>query len=803
MLGGVLAWAYTHRDDMKQFALTQINKQLKANIKVQSIRMDVFRNFPQASLNFEGVWIEDANKSMFPLIEANRISLGFNLMALIRKDYTIRQIYISDARLQAQTDKNGKHNYQIFTTTDDTSTALFDLKKITCKDVTVVYQNAVTNQQYDLHLLDATLGIKAQGELLDMKLDGELMVNKLLANKIHWIKNKKLTIKTTFVYDGKQQTYQCSIPTLRIGGLLMQGTLFYRLEKKGDYIDLQFAAERSDVTGLLSLLPIKLDFEKDWKGEGLLKLDGVVKGNIGAAVFPDIAINFDIANGGLIQRSSKAQLSDISAKGAYRFKQGHTDLQIQQCTFAMPNSTFQGNLSMVGKSDPTLMAQFVFEADARDLMQWIGEQKILKNASGNIQGDLQINAPLSQLQKPATLAAKGVQGNIKWHMEQVKMPLYNHVIDRITGSANIGKHIALSNVVMQSQGVETKLTGTLNQLAAWILDKDHLTANLQIESQNIVLTDWLFDTKNSPDMNNEDKKHQVRIFADVKTAAMAYDKVRATDVWAEVAIDEKNTEINIKKMQAFGGSVSGTTTIVEAASGYAMQHTLQSVNVHLKTLFEQCNDFYQDELTHKHLSGIITANLSMNANWDKKWNCDLSSIAAVIDVKIKDGGIKDYKPLLSLSRFADVEDLKDIRFAELLNTIFIKNSIITIPEMQLQNNALNVGLSGSQSFDGKLDYRFKIKLSELLRKKRNKPLNEFEEHDESGKGMYLYLLMTGTTDNPQIGYDKSGAKKKAKQDLKAEKETIKEVLRKEFGVEKSKAIKEKQNDNNELEFEIE
>jgi hypothetical protein len=123
--------------------------------------------------------------------------------------------------------------------------------------------------------------------------------------------------------------------------------------------------------------------------------------------------------------------------------------------------------------------------------------------------------------------------------------------------------------------------------------------------------------------------------------------------------------------------------------------------------------------------------------------------------------------------------------------------------MEIKNNALNVMLSGTQSFSGNLDYRFRIKISELLRKKRNKPINEFEEEDETGKGMYLYLLMTGTTDNPQIGYDKRGTGKKVKQDLNVEKETIKEVLRKEFGVEKSKAIKEKQNNNDELEFEIE
>ena len=41
--------------------------------------------------------------------------------------------------------------------------------------------------------------------------------------------------------------------------------------------------------------------------------------------------------------------------------------------------------------------------------------------------------------------------------------------------------------------------------------------------------------------------------------------------------------------------------------------------------------------------------------------------------------------------------------------------------------------------------------------------------------------MTGTVDNPIIKYDRKGAIQKIKQDLKQEKETLKEILREEFG----------------------
>lgn len=803
LLGVLLGWAYTYRDDMKQYALAEINKQLKTNIKVRSIRMDVFSHFPSASLNFDSVWVEDALHSKTALLEAQRISLGFNIFQLLRKEYTIREIHLSNGRVFAQTDKNGKHNYQIFASTNDTSTTILNLSKVTCKQITAIYRNAVSKQQYELLLDDAVLSIRSSNDIFDMNLTGDLFVQKIYATQTNWLKEKRVQVNTHITYNSKDELFKTNTPTMRIGNLQLSLDMSYQMKPKADFIDLRFAADRSDITGLLSLLPFKMDFEKEWKGIGLLKLDGTVKGNIGAKETPAVSLKFDVDNGGLVQKKGDIELKKIAAKGTYSNQQGKHDLRVSTCSFQTDYSKFSGKLAIEGNQDPRVTADFELDADAKDLMQWL-KQDLLKNASGSIKGNLQVDATMSQLQKPATLTGQGIQGAFTWQMEGVKLPIYKHTIDRLKGSAEIGKRIALKDVNMQAAGMQMKIDGSIEQFSAWMVNKANLVLRMQVEADKIVITDW--GVAPTSDNNSEQSTQAaLPILADifVKASQLEYEKIKAQDVSLQIDLFNNQTNISIQSMKVFGGQVSGSTSIVENARGYAMQNQLQCSKVQLKTMFEQCNEFNQQELTSKHLSGIISGNITMNANWDKQWNIDLSSIVSLIDLNVKEGSIVDYKPLQNLSRFAAVDDLKNLRFEELSNTIIIKNSMITIPSMEIKNNALNVMLSGTQSFSGNLDYRFRIKISELLRKKRNKPINEFEEEDETGKGMYLYLLMTGTTDNPQIGYDKRGTGKKVKQDLNVEKETIKEVLRKEFGVEKSKAIKEKQNNNDELEFEIE
>jgi hypothetical protein len=46
---------------------------------------------------------------------------------------------------------------------------------------------------------------------------------------------------------------------------------------------------------------------------------------------------------------------------------------------------------------------------------------------------------------------------------------------------------------------------------------------------------------------------------------------------------------------------------------------------------------------------------------------DESSILAESDVIIKDGKLKDFSPLFSLSKFINLEELKEIKFDELKN----------------------------------------------------------------------------------------------------------------------------------------
>ncbi len=59
----------------------------------------------------------------------------------------------------------------------------------------------------------------------------------------------------------------------------------------------------------------------------------------------------------------------------------------------------------------------------------------------------------------------------------------------------------------------------------------------------------------------------------------------------------------------------------------------------------------------------------------------------------------------------------------------------------------------------------------------------FFEDDGLGKSS-LFLRMTGAADNPKFAYDKKAVMKKIQTDITAEKQTLKDIFKKEFGTHK-------------------
>jgi hypothetical protein len=184
--------------------------------------------------------------------------------------------------------------------------------------------------------------------------------------------------------------------------------------------------------------------------------------------------------------------------------------------------------------------------------------------------------------------------------------------------------------------------------------------------------------------------------------------------------------------------------------------------INIRELFAQMDNFNQQTLTDKHINGKATAYIeNLGIQWDKNYRFIEQSVYSLVNIKIENGELNNYKPLESLSKFIHLSDLQNISFSTMQNQVEIKNSTIHIPAMEIRSSALDIDLSGTHTFDNAIDYQIKLGLGELLAGKffgKSKNKENYETGDKGG--IYIYVSMTGTVDKPVIAYNKREAKQK-------------------------------------------
>ena len=91
--------------------ITEVNKQLVSEIKVDGVSLSLLTGFPDVSANLEGVVLNDANDR--PLLEAGNIAFRFKLLSLFSSNIEVHSIVIQNGSIVIDVDRKGKLNVDI------------------------------------------------------------------------------------------------------------------------------------------------------------------------------------------------------------------------------------------------------------------------------------------------------------------------------------------------------------------------------------------------------------------------------------------------------------------------------------------------------------------------------------------------------------------------------------------------------------------------------------------------------------------------------------------------------------------
>ena len=147
---------------------------------------------------------------------------------------------------------------------------------------------------------------------------------------------------------------------------------------------------------------------------------------------------------------------------------------------------------------------------------------------------------------------------------------------------------------------------------------------------------------------------------------------------------------------------------------------------------------------------------------------DLDQSTIKMDVKVLNGRLKNYDPMLALSDYMGDKNLQNIRFDTLQNSLDIKKGKINIPAMSIESTLGHMELSGTHDSNQNIDYYVRIpwkvvrkaSWQKLFGNKSNDSITASEQEDEivevdpNEKIKYLNLKIKGNIDDYKISLGK-------------------------------------------------
>jgi hypothetical protein len=812
VLGISILLVYVYEDDVKQLIIKELNKHLKAEVRIdpKNIDLTILKSFPKCALEFKDLTAMEAKEfsSSDTLLFAKRLALEFNVKDLFNKNYNIKNIVLENAHCHLKVDKKGNANYLVWRAegVETNSDSLnFALEKITLNAVEVSYKNSKGRIKLEASIkqLDFTGKFSNADYLLTSK--GNAWVDLFQVDKVKYVNDKQLKFDIEFDVTGNKYTIRRSETSINATQLISNGA--FVIQDSLLSLDINFNGKNLDISSTLSLLPEKFQSQiTDYKSDGEFYAKGECHYKNGQPL--SLTSEFGIKKASITYKPQNTTLSNVNLLGSISISDKHSVLKLQNITANLNSNTFSGDVELSNFKDPYLKLKLAANTKLEELMAFYPIDTI-REASGTINVNAEIEGLISEMKANAyspNIKASGqaVLSNLKAKFKQSEREM-----NIPEGELKLNnRYLNVYNLKFINGTSDVMLVGEMPNFLGYLFDAaTPLTVIASVTSDHINVDDFIFGGSQSNSSSSVSISDKLDLNISVNAKRLEFGKFTATDIKGNLLVKDQKAALKELSLNATDGTIT-LNVFADASGGNIKVSGDCNLNkLSIQKLFTGLNNFGQTTLQDKHLKGFMTADVDFSATWDKKLNIDPASINATSSLLVERGELIGFKPLESLGKYIDVNELKHIKFSSLQSAVQIKNKLITIPRTSIKSTAISLELWGTHSFDNRIDYHIQLLLSEVLSKrpKANKDFDEelsLVENDPENRRS-VFILMTGPIDNPSIKYDRKGAKEKIKQDIQQEKQNVKQILKEEFGFfKKDTASVKKQNDKAEQKFNI-
>lgn len=779
--------AFLFSDQLINEFIRQANTRLNTRITIGKTRVNVLSYFPSIALEFNNVYVEDTHDGQYPLLTANRVAFTLNPLKVIRGDYTVSGITITESEINLKINARGEENYLLFKDAQTGESAVgFKLSDVLLQSCRVHYLNMELNDDMEFYTDHLTASLHAAGQQYTIRSQGQITIEKFHTGLTKWPTPKTFDVAAMLVFDDaeKKLTIQPSDLRLHQATFSVQGVYQW---KDANQIELVITGKNTSVQTLLAFLPEKQQQQLGQyrsKGDVYFRLN--LNGNISKTASPSIEAQFGLQKAQIYHPDYRTSLDKVNLDGSIILKNLRKPesavLSLKNITGELNNKTFSGNLTIKNLSDPDVILEFQGETDITSVLQFYPIKNV-SLASGSIKANISFEGKTSWLKNKTTAQKVSALGSIEMNNLSFRFEKPVMTLDNLRGTLQFNKNdLALSNVSGTLGESDFRLNGFFKNIITFLLFENQplgIEADLQSRYINLAqLFEYAFTSFES------DKQQtfafsisplvNLKFLADVR--ALRFNRFYARNLKGDLSVAGQVALSKNISFTGLGGNVLLTGTldaknpkVIEASGALLLD------GVHLDSAFYVFNNFGQTFIRDHHLKGRAHAEIMMEMKLKPDLTLFPETLTADISATIKNGELNNFEPLQKLSKYVGDNNLHALRFADLKNDIHIERSTVFIPMMEVVSNATVLQISGTHRFDQQIDYRIVTPLQNKRAINLEEAAGAIEEMEGRAK---LFLKIAGTTDNYRVVYDTDAVRRKIASDLKREVQELKDLFKK-------------------------
>lgn len=763
--------------------LVQLNENLTQPVEIEEASLSLISDFPNASISLRNVQVKDHNDSL--LLQAEDVRFSFGIFDLLNNALVFDGIHISNGELHLRIDEKGFPNYDILKTSDanGASSASIVLQEALLSNVRLTYTNKKLAQQLSQQVKEAKFSGSFAEKEFALRSKALCFSDSIQLNGKTFLSALNWGYEAALYVDRTNKKLELTNASLRIEESEFKGEGNVQTHDQGQEFDLHFTGDNFDLGTVLKVVSdADLYNLNDLYCEGQLRLTATIKGRYSKNQFPELQGNIELENGELDHPKLYYPIEDASLTAhftnAERNATGPTVFEISKLKGYVDKMPVEVFFRLENIENPYIDFVADGELPLVEIANLLPGSPIDKPRGSLIFRTLKFSGLASQMADAQSWGNIVMKGELEcnklkfeYHETGIEVPKGYFEFDDEKASLHELLLIMDNSDVSISGTAENLLPVVFSGLSGRSSGTGSIGFNVSIESEKLDVQKLLNTLLGEEPQTDDDPPDSNEIHSD---ALVNLGNKLNGSITAEIQ------HFSYQEIEGnnFSGSLqfnNNTFTIhgaADAMNGHCQFESsirLQSEpkisakvlfqNIDMKTLFEQGNNLGQDFVRSEHLGGTLNSGVLIYGSWDSLLNFNTNDLHILAGVKIDDGYLRNFDLLESFSNYVEIDDLRNVRFATLYNWLEYRENTFILPTMFVQNNAMNLTVCGSQTYDGAIDYNFKINGSQVLEKKFSAKKFKGKLLPAKKDGFFnLYINLHGTVEN----YDYSLSKNKVK-----------------------------------------